>query len=264
MNGKEFKTEIGEDTKAQILDNEPKAEIKIPKPTSKKESVKADLETEIGKTNARSSEGGNQGANDNPEIPPQTEPQKQNENSEKTETKSETQTGSQQQEKVKDGRGRHPKECNCAKCVTKRASKPNANAKTLFDDELSQYKKVNSTGSTQTTQEQPKPNDVTIQVSQFISGALFLIAVDSLLPSLLLKLMQQQDPKYKNVDAKKIKLTSEERKQLEPLADEVVKVIFGTMHPALAFLVAYGIITVGKLLILDDEDFEPKRLSKRK
>jgi len=85
---------------------------------------------------------------------------------------------------------------------------------------------------------------------------LFLIALDSIMPSLILKLIGTRAPKYKDVDVKKIKLTATEKKELEPLADEVVKLVFGQMHPALAFLTAYGMITVGKLLALDDDDFK--------
>lgn len=97
-----------------------------------------------------------------------------------------------------------------------------------------------------------------IDLSKYISGALLLIVIDSCFPALILMIAGFIDVKYKTVNQKLLKLSNDEKKELEPLADAIIKLMFGMVHPAIAFLVATGMMYAGKLMALEDSDFEKK------
>lgn len=109
---------------------------------------------------------------------------------------------------------------------------------------------------------QGAPNPQNIDISKYITGALVLIAMDSIFPTAILFIAGFVDKKYKGLDKKKLKLDPTEKKELEPLADEVVKIMFGMVHPVTAFLVVTSIIYFGKLESFTEEDFK-KAESKR-
>lgn len=123
--------------------------------------------------------------------------------------------------------------------------------------DLSKFKQAQPQQPAQPAQNGPQPGQ--IDLSKYITGALLLICLDAIMPGVVLYIAGWVDPKYKNVRAAKLKMTAQEKKELEPLADEMVKILFGFVHPAIAFLVATGVIYAGKLFALEDEDFEPKK-----
>ena len=160
------------------------------------------------------------------------------------------------------GRGRHKLDCDCEKCKAKNNKDGKApeskgteskgpDDKTALDDDLSKYKKVATPEGTITPS---TPEETKIDVGKYISGALFLIAVDSVFPSLVLKIAMFISPKYKGIKVKQLKLTAEERTELEPLADEVVKIIFGQLNPITAFALCYGILLFGKIVLLSPDE----------
>ncbi len=165
-------------------------------------------------------------------------------------------------EKVKDGRGRHKKGCLCEKCVAKRSSgQPDNkgfanNGSEKLDSATNAYRKVSAPVGAPPVNNDPKKDYV--DLSQYISGALFLIALDSVMPALITTIMGVFDKKYKRADKSKLKLTATEKKELEPLADQVVKVLFGMVHPAIAFGITVSLMYMGKVLSLEDEDFKPE------
>lgn len=140
---------------------------------------------------------------------------------------------------------------------SEKGTKTPTDDKKSFTDDLSEYKKV----EIKNEQINPTVNgEAKIDVSKFISGALFLIAIDSVFPSAICFIMGFIDKKYKFVNKKKLKLTEEEKEELEPLANEVVKLIFGYMPPLQAFLICMSIVYAGKVMLLQEEDFQyPKR-----
>lgn len=99
------------------------------------------------------------------------------------------------------------------------------------------------------------PNVPPIDVSKFITGALMLIVMDAVIPTALIFLVGMFDKKYKGVSKKKLKLDSDEKKALEPLADEIVKYIFTNVNPITAFFLCTTVIYGSKLMTLDDTDF---------
>jgi hypothetical protein len=63
--------------------------------------------------------------------------------------------------------------------------------------------------------------------------------------------------KVKGIDPAKIKLDHQERKDLEPIADEVAKVIFAEMNPIASFLLSLSFMYGGKLM--NELEKQPKK-----
>lgn len=122
------------------------------------------------------------------------------------------------------------------------------------DIDLSQYGQIEATSeSTDTNAQTENPNNV--DISKYISGALLLMMIDFLLPTLFTFVY----PKLKRLkDKRKLKMTKDERKELEPIADECIKQVAMKLAPmeamALMLLFVYG----GKIYELEDTDFKPE------
>jgi hypothetical protein len=122
------------------------------------------------------------------------------------------------------------------------------------DIDLSQYGQVEApNGPTDPNAPVENPNNV--DISKYISGALLLMMIDFLLPTLFTFVY----PKLKRLkDKKKLKMTKDERKELEPIADECIKQVAMKLAPmeamALMLLFVYG----GKIYELEDSDFKPE------
>jgi len=126
------------------------------------------------------------------------------------------------------------------------------------DIDLSQYGQVETpTDPNATDQDPAQANQV--DISKYISGALLLMMIDFLLPTLFTFVY----PKLKRLkDKKKLKMTKDERKELEPIADECIKQVAMKLAPmeamALMLLFVYG----GKIYELEDSDFKPETPTK--
>lgn len=208
------------------------------------ENLRTDIQNGI-------NDGGKMDGNNNGGDNSRSEEKKSIENNQTGETSEATQ--------IKKGRGR-PKGSVKKNANAEDGSKGQPNikdAKNSLNDDLNEYKRVTSPVSN--TNGNPTPNgnppEGQIDVSKFVSGALLLIAIDAIFPTAIILIMRQFDPKYKYVNKKKLKLTSEEKEELEPLANEVVKLIFGYMPPLQAFLFCMSIVYAGKIMLLSDEDF---------
>lgn len=138
------------------------------------------------------------------------------------------------------------------------ASPPDAKTDLLND--LSKYKTVNGNNTQQPSQQ---PAQEKIDISKFVSGALMLIVMDAIIPGVIIFTMRFVDKKYKYLEVKKIKLSSEEKKELEPFADEVVKIIFIKVNPVVGFFVVSAILYGSKLMFLTDEDFNLPKEEKK-
>jgi hypothetical protein len=121
------------------------------------------------------------------------------------------------------------------------------------DIDLSQYGQVETpTDPNAPTEEQAQAQ---VDISKYISGALLLMMIDFLLPTLFTFVY----PKLKRLkDKRKLKMTKDERKELEPIADECIKQVAMKLAPmeamALMLLFVYG----GKIYELEDSDFKPE------
>ncbi len=138
--------------------------------------------------------------------------------------------------------------------VPETKTEPKKDAQTSLMNDLSKYKNVTQGAANAIN---TPPNAQQIDLAKYVSGALLLICLDAIMPTVVLKIAAMIEPKYKRVKASKLKMTKEERDELEPLADEMVKLLFGFVHPAVAFLVATAVIYAGKLFTLEEKDFEP-------
>ena len=155
-------------------------------------------------------------------------------------------------EKV-ENRGRHKKDCDCEKCKAKKKpeSKPENKGESL-EQTLSKYKEEKPNANA------PAPARM-IDASKFVSGALFLVVMDAVFPMLIIyvgSMFNEKLAHIKDSSRKKLKLDADEKKMLEPLADEIVKYMFGDSDPRVIFFVALGSIYYSKIDSLSDEDFK--------
>jgi hypothetical protein len=121
--------------------------------------------------------------------------------------------------------------------------------------DLDIYNNVNNevapTNTTTNTNE-VVPSTPTININNYISGTLLLIVIDIVFPTI----MKYFFTKLKTLKNKRaLNLTSEERKELEPLADEFIKSLSLSLHPAEAFLIVLGFMYASKYASLDETDF---------
>ena len=161
-------------------------------------------------------------------------------------------------EAVKDNSQNEPKKRGRKKGSTKeflqaKKQAPVQGAKPKQDIDLSQYGQIEAPQSTTTDNEAPAQNQV--DISKYISGALLLMMIDFLLPILFTFVY----PKLKRLkDKKKLKMTKDERKELEPIADECIKQVAMKLAPleamGLMLLFVYG----GKIYELEDSDYKPE------
>lgn len=105
-----------------------------------------------------------------------------------------------------------------------------------------------------------------IDITNFISGALFLTAMDYMFPIVLKYGFGFFNRKYQRIKPsgyEKLQLSDKEKQYLEPSAEQVVKYLFADANPVLIFAVVSCSIYAGKLALLDEEDFEkPKTILK--
>lgn len=93
---------------------------------------------------------------------------------------------------------------------------------------------------------QPSQNE--INAAKFITGAILLMVCDAIIPTALIKVLGMFDAKYKQLKTKNIKLSADQRKDLEPLADECVKAMTLNMHPTTAFFITMFILYGSNLM----------------
>ena len=94
-------------------------------------------------------------------------------------------------------------------------------------------------------------NKKKVDLSKYVSGTLLIMLIDSLIPNLMLYAGKYIAPeKYKNAKVHELQMTMEERKQLEPLANEVIVVLIGELSPLEAFLIFTAVIYGSKMLTL--------------
>ena len=144
----------------------------------------------------------------------------------------------------KKGRGRPKKDSSIPTEVkTEMPKAPVQNINDVLAKELSEYKQSGSI---------PVPdggsNPQSLNLSNFIRGSLLLIMIDAIMPNLLIKLLGMVSPSYRSINPNKVKMSKEQRDQLEPLANEMVNVIFGTMPAHQMFFVCLSFVYAGNIM----------------
>jgi hypothetical protein len=114
----------------------------------------------------------------------------------------------------------------------------------ILAQELSEYKQTGSIPVPDST----GTNAQSLNLSNFIRGSLLLIMIDSIMPNLLIKLLGMVSPSYRSINPNKVKMTKEQRDQLEPLANEMVNVIFGNMPAHQMFFVCLSFVYAGNIM----------------
>lgn len=168
---------------------------------------------------------------------------------ENPEIKTEPVNNEQKEPEKKKSRGRPKKENNEIKAenteTTKKEPKKNDSEKGEKDLKsfLSDFK-TETANPTQPTSENITQNPT---ITPVISGYMLLLICDFVFPSLIVLIVSKASKNLKKkITAKNLKLTKEEKKELEPLSNEAVKYMFSEMHPLTAFAVSLGSVYIGK------------------
>lgn len=110
-----------------------------------------------------------------------------------------------------------------------------------IEDELNRLNDVAVKEETSETSEEITPVE-----NQLITGYILLLVCDGFFPNIF-NVISKKFFGYE-VNKSDLRLTTEERKDLEPLADECARMITQNGNPFLMFGLVYGIITYGKLM----------------
>lgn len=185
----------------------------------------------------------------------------------------------------KETRGRHKKNCICEKCLKKYPERKEIleekQEKSVFEYEApAQEAPAQETPAQETpaqenitvksfetvesmlseyndsaTVEIETPGDietqnVTNETKYIIKGKMLLFLIDSVLPFGIVMLYNKI--KGKKIDAKDIRLTTDEKDELEHLADEVAKTIGGTGSPLMTLTVSMALIYTMNLIAIEE------------
>ena len=134
---------------------------------------------------------------------------------------------------------------------SKKASKSDEVKNEIFDKSKYKIESIPVSAEAPKIESQKTQN---IDLAKYINGALLLVAIDSFFPALILKIAGYFTDKFKKTKRAELRLTAADKKNLEPLADELIKSMIMEMHPAAAFFLALSVIYTGKLLNLGDND----------
>jgi hypothetical protein len=80
-----------------------------------------------------------------------------------------------------------------------------------------------------------------------ITGYLFLLAVNSVYPDILLWMLSRASKKYRGLDADNISLDETELQMIEPIADEVVRIYLPKLNPLLLLFIAMNAMYFGNI-----------------
>ena len=105
----------------------------------------------------------------------------------------------------------------------------------------------------------PIAKPISVNAAAFITGALFLTIVDALLPSAIIYIAGLVSEEYKALKPKQIKLTKEQKADLAPLADEVVKIVLGEADPLFLLLIAMSAMYWENIQDAEPAAIKPKK-----
>jgi DNA polymerase III alpha subunit (gram-positive type) len=161
-------------------------------------------------------------------------------------------------------RGRHKLGCDCLKCQAKRngetkptetkdgATVKEPKQKTVASNISIDENDFNSiVGQYEAYKPENVVNNTTTQPEGFkvvISGYVFLMCLDAILPRAFIKVFKMFDKKAQSIDVKKIKLTKDQIKGLEPMADKVAGNLFANMPPLPALIVSMSFMYAGNIM----------------
>lgn len=155
--------------------------------------------------------------------------------------------------------GRHKKSCMCADCIKKRSgpheqttdNRQQTTETKSENPELDDWAKG---------EERPETTPPPVDISEYVSGAMFIMFLEQAFPFILKYIGGFFEPKYKRINQKgkdKLKLTESEFEELEEMADKLAKMIFAEMPAWLGFCILYGMMKLFKTDDLTDDCFDP-------
>lgn len=164
----------------------------------------------------------------------------------------------QQAEEKTETRGRHKKECTCEKCEATRARKTKK-AETPFNESEYTEQKAHKDlfGEVKQPQtQQPQTQQPKHDASQFVTGFMLMAVIDAVFPSAIKAGLSFYKPEFKRLKEDALRLTDKEKKEMEPLAHEMVKILLSDVSPVTFFVIALGALYGSKVVTLDKSDFK--------
>ena len=141
----------------------------------------------------------------------------------------------------KKGRGR-PRKADTVNQTANSTQQPNGQTQSKTDF-FGEYRQTNNATNESATQTGAGQSEV---IKNYFTGLLVLTLIDAIAPAGITFLLKKNDP-TKKINPKDFKLTDDEMKSLEPLADEVIKLYIGTLDPLSAFIISVIIIYGAKI-----------------
>jgi hypothetical protein len=141
----------------------------------------------------------------------------------------------------------------------KTETKPNTDKSTFNPNEYNESEEIKNLQNEHNSKVAPPiqaPAPI-VQIKPLISGYLLLVCINTVMPNMIVYVFGMFSKKVKGIDPSKIKLDHQERKDLEPIADEVAKVIFAEMNPIASFLLSLSFMYGGKLM--NELEKQPKK-----
>lgn len=153
-------------------------------------------------------------------------------------------------------RGRHKKDCDCNKCQEKKGVPSSSNnspesqtsnslqtdKNRIQDSKISNTNPLDLSEFKRTEINANSPNEAEVNAVKYITGSLLLMLIDAVAPSILIKVLGMTNEKFKKLNSKKVRLSKDQREDLEPLANEAVKQMTINMNPLTAFFVCTSLI----------------------
>lgn len=161
-------------------------------------------------------------------------------------------------------RGRHKKDCDCVKCLAKRAEKleqmqretPEEPKQTepkrptpgdIRPDDIFSRWEANRTEDEPEQVEVLEPERSPEQEKTLISGMLLLSMIDAIAPVLFVKVVGLFSPKTK-IKPGQLRLTMEEKREMEELAEIVARQMIGNLPPAQLLAATLFLTYTGKVI----------------
>jgi hypothetical protein len=128
-----------------------------------------------------------------------------------------------------------------------------------FNELLDEVKTEQETANSATPfSSPPPPPPPPVQTNKvYISGAMFIFCIDFILPNFIKYAYEFTNKNY-TIDKENIQLDKQEKEEVIPLANEVVKEIFGNASPMSQFLFYMSIMYMGKLTFAEKKERKKK------
>lgn len=113
-----------------------------------------------------------------------------------------------------------------------------------LDEIRKQYNTVQLSKDIPNASEEQKKEEAKKDFSKMVTGMMLLTVCDFIFPNIIMWFFKKKHP---NLTIKKLKMTMDEKKELEPIADAAAEYLLVGMNPVQLFVLCMGATYFGKL-----------------